>query len=311
MKRLALVFASLVLFIAAADDPYEAYIKKYSDIAVKEMQRSGVPASITLAQGLLESRAGQSPLAAEGNNHFGVKCHNDWTGKTMLMDDESRNECFRVYPNVEESFRDHSDFLRYQDRYKGLFDLRQGDYKAWARGLKKAGYATDPAYATKLIDLIERYGLDKYDSSAPVEIKTPLELEEPVAVVIPDKHFNEDILIPLEREVFSQNGARFVYAVEGEDYRSIAAANKLFIKEILKYNDVSEEQPLKAGDIVYLTRKKAMAAPGVDKYVVGEDEETLRDISQRFGVRLKSLEELNPILAGRKLAAGDTVILRK
>ena len=144
MKKIALLFAVLLplLVLAGGDTPQEKYIAKYSAIAVSEMQRSGVPASITLAQGLLESRYGQSRLAAQGNNHFGIKCHN-WKGRKMYEDDDAKGECFRVYRSAEESFRDHSDFLRYQDRYKGLFELDPADYKGWARGLKKAGYATD------------------------------------------------------------------------------------------------------------------------------------------------------------------------
>ena len=155
-KILALVLAA-VCFIASADSAQEKYIAKYADIAVAEMQRTGVPASITLAQGLLESGAGLSTLATKGNNHFGIKCHNDWTGKRMYHDDDRKGECFRVYKSAEDSFRDHSDFLRYYDRYKSLFDLDPKDYRAWAKGLKKAGYATDPAYAAKLVKTIEDY----------------------------------------------------------------------------------------------------------------------------------------------------------
>ena len=135
--------------------PQEIYIEQFASLAVEEMYRSGVPASITLAQGLLESRYGLLELAVKGNNHFGIKCHNNWKGKKMYYDDDRRGECFRKYPSPEQSYRDHSDFLRYRDRYKFLFDYKITDYKAWARGLKKAGYATDPAYPTKLINLIE------------------------------------------------------------------------------------------------------------------------------------------------------------
>ena len=159
------LLAAAMLSLPAGDPgktPQEQYIARYSAMAVSEMYRTGVPASITLAQGLLESRHGLSPLASEGNNHFGIKCH-DWKGKTMKQDDDRRNECFRVYDNAEESFQDHSDFLRYRDRYKFLFDYEVTDYKAWAYGLKKAGYATDPSYPAKLIKLIEDYDLSAYD----------------------------------------------------------------------------------------------------------------------------------------------------
>lgn len=166
-KIILLVVLSLILSSFAAPDsgksPQQRYVDKYSELAVEEMYRSGVPASITLAQGLLESRYGLSELAVKGNNHFGIKCHNNWQGGKVYHDDDRKGECFRKYGSPEESFRDHSDFLRYRDRYKFLFDLEVNDYKGWAHGLKKAGYATDPAYPAKLIKLIEDYKLYRYD----------------------------------------------------------------------------------------------------------------------------------------------------
>jgi hypothetical protein len=159
---LAAVFTAFVVPVSDKT-PQVRYVEKYAALAVDEMYRSGVPASITLAQGLLESRYGLSELATEGNNHFGIKCHNNWQGGKVYHDDDKKGECFRKYDSPEESFRDHSDFLRYRDRYKFLFDLEVNDYKGWAHGLKKAGYATDPAYPAKLIKLIEDYKLYKYD----------------------------------------------------------------------------------------------------------------------------------------------------
>ena len=161
------LFAILVVLLSAlcmADTPQRSYIEKYSDLAVEEMYRAGVPASITLAQGLLESGNGLSELAVKGNNHFGIKCHNTWTGAKVYHDDDRKGECFRKYDNPEESFRDHSDFLRYRDRYKFLFDYEPTDYKSWAYGLKAAGYATDPKYPEKLIRLIEEHELYLYDT---------------------------------------------------------------------------------------------------------------------------------------------------
>ena len=159
---LAAVFSAFA--VPASDKtPQVRYVEKYAALAVDEMYRSGVPASITLAQGLLESRYGLSELATGGNNHFGIKCHNNWQGGKVYHDDDKKGECFRKYDSPEESFRDHSDFLRYRDRYKFLFDLEVNDYNGWAHGLKKAGYATDPAYPAKLIKLIEDYKLYKYD----------------------------------------------------------------------------------------------------------------------------------------------------
>lgn len=314
MKRLLLVLMTVLLSIGAAKNPKLDYIDKYSDIAIKEMKRTGVPASITLAQGILESNAGQSVLATKGNNHFGIKCHNDWKGKTMKMDDNAPKECFRVYPNAEASFRDHSDFLRSRDRYKSLFELKQTDYKWWARGLKKAGYATDPGYADKLITLIEDYELYRFDKGVKVSVKPPLEIEEPKVVQLeprPGMKYQESVTFSTARKVYSQNGVPFVYSEAGETYASIAASNGLFLKELLKFNDHEQELALEPGTMVYLARKKAQGPVGVNKYVVEKDGETLRDIAQRFGIRYAALQKLNIVLYGKTLEEGDTVILRK
>lgn len=168
-KLLSAVLVGVIALTTLSADKLsvqEQYVRTYSKVAVSEMYRSGIPASITLAQGLLESGAGKSRLATEGNNHFGIKCHSNWTGDRIYHDDDRKGECFRKYRNASESFRDHSDFLRYKDRYKFLFDLEITDYKAWATGLKKAGYATDPAYSRKLIKIIEDYKLYEYDVQA-------------------------------------------------------------------------------------------------------------------------------------------------
>ena len=314
MKRLLLVLMTVLLSIGAAKNPKLDYIDKYSDIAIKEMKRTGVPASITLAQGILESNAGQSVLATKGNNHFGIKCHNDWKGKTMKMDDNAPKECFRVYPNAEASFRDHSDFLRSRDRYKSLFELKQTDYKGWARGLKRAGYATDPGYADKLITLIEDYELYRFDKGVKVSVKPPLEIEEPKVVQLeprPGMKYQESVTFSTARKVYSQNGVPFVYSEAGETYASIAASNGLFLKELLKFNDHEQELALEPGTMVYLARKKAQGPVGVNKYVVEKDGETLRDIAQRFGIRYAALQKLNIVLYGKTLEEGDTVILRK
>lgn len=167
-RVLILVLAILLLPQNPVADPRQEYIEKYASLAVSEMRRTGVPASITLAQGLVESGAGRSPLAVYANNHFGIKCHEDWDGGTYLKDDDEAQECFRSYVSVEESFRAHSDFLRARPRYARLFELKPTDYKGWAKGLRQAGYATDPGYADKLIRIIEAYGLARYDQLQPV-----------------------------------------------------------------------------------------------------------------------------------------------
>ena len=247
----------------------ERYIEKYKDVAVAEMQRSGVPASITLAQGILESGAGTSRLAVEGNNHFGIKCGPMWEGKSMKADDDKPDECFRVYDTAEESFRDHSDFLRYQDRYAFLFDLYTTDYKGWAFGLKKAGYATDPEYPSKLITIIERYQLYDLDFTDSEEEEQPAiehpGLEQPAkpesaepaqtyTVVKPD----ERNLYSLTREMYTKEGVPFIVSYEGETYKSIAKQYHLFLFEILRFNGLRSNQELKPGTVVYLQphRKK-------------------------------------------------------
>jgi len=287
------------------DTPQQKYIAKYKDLAVQEMHRSGVPASITLAQGLLESRAGLSELALEGNNHFGIKCHG-WTGKTMKVDDDRRNECFRVYKHAEESFRDHSDFLRYWDRYKFLFDLEPTDYKGWARGLKKAGYATDPAYANKLIKVIEDYQLYVYDTGESVP-PSPLTIEEPKVY---EPSGRETFSFSLTRKMYSKNGVPFVYSVEGETYADIARQYDLFKKEILKFNDLKAAEPLLPGTIVYVQAKKNNTQKDLEKYIVEKDGESLRDISQRFAIKLSALLKKNKLPEDYVTKEGDELILR-
>lgn len=317
MKKFALILLAAFLCVAADQTPQQNYIQKYSALAREEMARTGVPASITLAQGLLESNSGQSALASKSNNHFGIKCHNDWKGKKTYADDDAKNECFRVYKTVEESFRDHSDFLRYQDRYKSLFNLEPTDYKGWAKGLKKAGYATDSQYASKLIRIIEDYKLSAFDASqdgVAIEVpETPQQAEAPEEIrkqQAPDGNYRESISISLSRPVYRQNGVEFVYALEGESYAAIAQSHNLFLKEILSFNDLVAEQPLHAGEVVYIQRKKPQAAKGVDKYVVSAAGETMRDIAQRFGVREKAIRKLSGFTSGEP-TEGDTVLLRK
>lgn len=309
MKKILLFLVLSFVFLAAGDNPYENYIKKYSKVAVSEMKRTGVPASITLAQGLLESAAGQSVLSVKGNNHFGIKCHNNWEGGKIKYDAEIRNECFRAYKNAEESFRDHSDFLRYQNRYKSLFDLNPRDYKGWAEGLRKAGYATDPKYPQKLIKLIEEYGLYKYDGKTEVAVESPTVIEAPKPA---PSGFRESISISLSRPVFVQNGVPFVYSVEGESYRDIAESNGLFTSELLRFNDVRADAALAGGIPVYLAAKKNVAASGVDKYIAGPDENaSLWEISQKYGVKLSALCRMNRMSADYVLSEGDVLVLRK
>ena len=322
--------------------PQVIYIEQFATLAVEEMYRSGIPASITLAQGLLESGYGLSELAVKGNNHFGIKCHNNWTGGRMYYDDDKKGECFRKYRSPEESYRDHSDFLRYRDRYKFLFDYKITDYKSWANGLKKAGYATDPGYPKKLINLIETYELYEYDTkpasfaksdrkpakkteketkrsdknadkdSVKEDIEhqlppTPTEIEQVKPLTDSER---QEFRFSLTRQMYSQNGVPFVYSVEGETYQSIAASNNLFEREILKFNEASKGDRLLPGTMVYLKPKKGKAAKGLDKHVF-EEGDTMREISQRFGVRLDKLYKMNGMPEGYAPKEGDIIRLRK
>ena len=322
MKRSLVIILSLLICVAAqaqrTGQSQQKYIETYSGIAVQEMIRTGVPASITLAQGLLESGSGLSTLAVNGKNHFGIKCHKGWTGGTMYMDDDRRGECFRVYGSVEESFRDHSDFLRYRDRYKFLFDLERTDYKGWANGLKKAGYATDPKYASKLIKYIEDYNLSRFDilttQEEAVLPEPPLQIEQPVAapavrngVTVPA---SEEFHFQLSRLLYSLNDVPFVYSMEGETYASIAKQYHLFKWEILRYNDLKKDQPLLPGSVVYLQAKKNKAPKGLEMYIVSEDGESFHDICQRFAVKEKAILKLNGWVPPVELEEGDEIKLR-
>ena len=213
----------------------------------------------------------------------------------MYRDDDVMQECFRVYSAPEASFRDHSDFLRYRDRYKSLFELEPTDYKGWARGLKEAGYATDPNYASKLIHIIEKYKLSSLDRGIEVPEK-PLELEKATEYK-PAKGTKEIYRFPVSRTIYIING--------------IAANNGLFLRELLAFNDLSQAEPLQPGDIVFLKTKKNKAAPGVNKYIVGSDSETLRSISQRFGVKASALRRLNKRSEFYEPKEGDTIQLRR
>lgn len=309
---LVMAFLSPAYFAGAQTDDKEAYIRKYSEIAVSEMKRSGVPASITLAQGLLESGAGKSTLARQANNHFGIKCHSNWKGRTVYHDDDAKGECFRAYDNAEESFRDHSDFLRYRDRYKFLFDYEPTDYKSWCYGLKKAGYATDPKYATKLIGIVEKYNLDRFDT-VKVAVISPDILERPVLLPVKTPapiRYDEEFSFEVDRTVYQINGVDFVYARGGDTYESIAREYRLFHKEILRFNDLPSDIQLVPGQIVYIKAKKSKTVKGLDMYIVSEDGESLWSICQRFGVKMKSVMKLNGIKPGYSLARDQELRLR-
>lgn len=266
---------------------YLDYIEKYAPLACEQQKKHGIPASITLAQGLLESRAGLSTLASEGNNHFGIKCHSTWTGPSMLRDDDAPDECFRVYSSAAESFDDHSRFLHGR-RYSRLFDLDPSDYASWAYGLRECGYATDPNYGVKLISIIERYKLYSYDSGGGGG-----------AAIDDDAEF---ILSQLKSAhvVRRARGLHYVIAVPGDTYASIGAELGVAGKTLASYNDAEggANTPIKAWEEVYLQPKLDHAPKNVGKVTIGEDE-SAHSVAQRYGVTMKLIKELNPGFSDR------------
>ena len=235
----------------------QEYIERYKAIAIRQMVEYGIPASITLAQACLESGDGNSTLAIEGNNHFGIKCHG-WQGAKIHHDDDQLQECFRKYDKVEDSYRDHSEFLRYRDRYAFLFELDPKDYRGWAYGLKKAGYATAPEYAQRLIAIIEANNLSQYDAPAEenpeVEaLPTPITAEKSVRIT-PDKG-SPLYRISLARQVYSRNGVTYILAEGYDTYETLAKEFRLFRRELLRFNDMREEIPIVAGQVIYLEKK--------------------------------------------------------
>ncbi|NMC40177.1 MAG: LysM peptidoglycan-binding domain-containing protein, partial [Bacteroidales bacterium] len=262
------------------------YIDRYSEIAMSEMRRTGVPASITLAQGIIESGNGRSRLAVEGNNHFGIKCHKDWTGPTIRHHDDRRNECFRKYRSAEESFIDHSDFLRNTPRYRFLFDLDPTDYKNWAKGLKKAGYATNPDYAGMLIRKIEEYGLYEYDRLAvsgkyrKTEVK-PDERGRNNGEAYQSqsgRNQNENIKSVMNEPsskgeiVMEKNRIRYIIVKEGDTRASIEKEQKLLKWELTRYNELPDDFEVSPGQILYLQPKRNKAEFGEEYHVVAEGE---------------------------------------
>ena len=268
---LILIISCLTLQAQTRNKQYEAYIKKYRELAVEEMKKYHIPASITLAQGLLESGAGQSALARKSNNHFGIKCGSDWYGKTVSHDDDARGECFRAYKHPKDSYEDHSKFLAGRPRYASLFNLNITDYKGWARGLKKAGYATNPRYADQLIGIIELYELYKYD----------------------DKNYLKWLKKnPNPHQTYIANDLLYIVVRAGDSWKSISQEFDISQKKLRKYNDLYKGYALQVGDILYLEKKNKKADKEHIVHVLRAGE-SMYSISQKYGIRLKNLYKLN------------------
>ena len=263
---------------------YEEYAERYGDLAREHMDRYRVPASIKLAQAILESGGGLSELARQSNNHFGIKCHREWDGPKVYAADDGPNDCFRKYERVEDSYRDHSEFLVNGARYHSLFNLSITDYKGWARGLQKSGYATDRAYANKLIKLIEDYELYRYDDS---KYRGGVSRKQRRAM-----RDQETSRVSWTHQPYITHGLVYVIAVEGDSFLSIANEFGFREKDLLKFNEVPEDFPLSEGDIVYFQKKKARADKPYFEHTV-QVGESMHSISQLYGIRLRNLYRLN------------------
>jgi len=308
---LVIFFSPFLLFGQNSDyeNAVRKYIETYQAIAVKEMLSYRVPASITLAQGIYESNVGRSRLATEANNHFGIKCHKEWTGKTIYQDDETKHECFRKYDCAEESFRDHSRFLVQRERYKNLFSLDITDYKSWAKGLKEAGYATNPNYAEKLISTIEKYGLYRFDiADYSIAFRDSLRLRnDTVDIKVKSMEYDVFAAGPGNREVYLNNGLQFIILKDPDNLRTIAAAFGVTEKRLLKWNDLKKGAKLVPGQMIYLEPKKKK---GAATYYIVTSGETMYTISQRNGITLKMLYKRNRMKPGNVPHAGQKILLR-
>lgn len=300
MKRI--IFSFLCMFVAFQtaisqtmtwNQRYQNYFDKYKDVAVEQMLKYRIPASITLAQGVLESAAGNSELATKANNHFGIKC-NGWTGRKSYHDDDARNECFRAYDSVYESYQDHSVFLTTSKRYSNLFQLKLTDYKGWARGLKACGYATSPTYATKLIEIIELYKLYQYDTA---------------------KHFDkfqaQQVKGGDSRQIYAFNKNYYLKARRGDTFRSLAKEVDISYRKLARYNERDKNDVLEEGEIVWLKKKQNKAPKnykGRLHYV--KNGESIYSISQLYGIKLKKLYKLNNLPPTYQIRVGDALRVR-
>ncbi|MFC2111017.1 glucosaminidase domain-containing protein [Bacteroidota bacterium] len=294
----------------------EDYINTYKDIAIGKMIEYKIPASITLAQGLLESGNGNSKLAVEANNHFGIKCHMEWTGETFIQDDDTKDECFRKYNNAEESFKDHSLFLSTRDRYAFLFELDIKDYEAWAKGLKKAGYATNPKYPQLLINLIERYELYKYDNISKDILADNKQKQDTKNIVkskvkIKSGNISDEEVTTIslnERKILCNNKVKYIIAQKEDNIENICKELDMFKWQIIKYNELDNNSKISEGQILYLQPKRRKAE---EKYHIVKEGESLYSISQKYGIKQKFIIKNNRLNNPEELMVGLKVYLKR
>lgn len=304
---LPILFFNYIVAVAAPTTQQLAtqYIMKYKEDAIREMKSHGVPASITLAQGMLESDYGRSKLAVEANNHFGIKCAGEWNGPTIIKDDDTKDECFRKYKSVLESYTDHSLFIKNKNRYSFLFDYKVTDYKSWAYGLKKAGYATDPNYPQRLIKIIEENGLNHFDDNSYKSTSN--------ANVVKKENYspNKKLEIKKPKKLESTkgvNGLKCITVKQGDTYYSIIDNFEVTRLDLIRWNDFEPEHVLQAGEVIYLQPKKRKAK---EEYHIVKEGETLHSISQLYGIKLKVLRKKNCLNKGVEPAVGEKLWLRK
>lgn len=321
MKKLLLI--SGIFFIGhsaiAEKQSTQGYIDTWKITAIEQMNSHQIPASITLAQGILESANGNSRLATVANNHFGIKCHKSWDGERIYEDDDLRNECFRSYVSAAQSYDDHSQFLTGRDRYSKLFTLNLTDYKGWAKGLKSAGYATNPKYANLLIDIIEKFDLAKFDKMPYLpnqQEEHQISVDEPITKIESPKDIEEEELHLLEIAErkhdlkLNKYDRKYVRVKKGDTYYQIAKEFDLGIWQLYKYNDLGRRDVLQENEIIYLDPKRNRSSRGYNVFVCTR-ETTLRDISQEEGLKLKKLLKYNfGDTADQTLPKGTKVILR-
>jgi LysM repeat protein len=308
---LSVGFSLFTLFVVAQRISPEQYIAIYKDIAIKEMLRSGIPASITLAQGILESESGNSDLVGRSNNHFGIKCKSTWTGESVKHTDDAVDECFRKYNNPEESYIDHSNFLRGNQRYAFLFNLKADDYRGWAFGLKKAGYATNPRYPNILITNIERYNLQQYDNGKQEQSKDFLSMEtaitmKPAAEV--QKEETKEVSVVNDGKKTMFNGIKAVFASKGTSLLALATQFDVSLSKLLAYNDRKNDGLLSESQIIYLAKKNKEGK--LDIYQL-TNREALYDISQSLGIQLTYLAQYNGLTEDVVLNAGTKIKLKE
>lgn len=293
------------------------YIDRYKLIAINEMKRAGVPAAITLAQGIHETEAGQSELVTSSNNHFGIKCKDTWSGDYVLHDDDARRECFRKYDSPEDSYRDHSDFLKNSRRYASLFQLDPMDYEAWAWGLKKAGYATNPKYPQILIRLIREYNLQDYTLIALGKLNKEEEWLTKIdddnkpstegVINIPQKETESVTIVELYPSgEFRINDTKVVFVRKGTPYLTIAQQNDISLSRLFEFNDMKTQEIVNSDQLIYLQRKRKK---GANEFHIVQQGETVFVIAQKEAIRLESLMEYNLLSTGMEPAVGEKLHL--